>query len=78
MVRVLNSAAALSLLGSVEVFGEMDDNVVAVGRADHPPTAALIGSLCVPSPRGHERATEGDSVDRAGDLDESAGAEDRR
>ena len=41
MVRVLSSASALSLLGSVEVFGEMDDNVVAVGRADHPPNGGV-------------------------------------
>lgn len=59
---------------SVRWMTTWSQSVVPITRR----TAALIGSLCVPSPRGHERATEGDSVDRAGDLDESAGAEDRR
>ena len=61
---------------SAESLLEVDDDIVTVGLADDLAEDASDRELVCAVAKGHERATERDAVDGAGDLDQTACAED--
>src|SRR4051794_8398248 len=62
---------------SAEALFDVDDDIVAVRLADRLADGSGDGKLVRPVAERHERAAEGYAVDRAGDLDETTGAEHR-